>query len=66
MNKKGIGSPRVPHPAGPYTPGIVIRDCIFVSGQRPQDPETGFLGLPPSNVWVGRYVVVPSARSISG
>ena len=36
-------SPDLPTPAGPYSPGIVAGNFVFVSGQAGRDPSTGVL-----------------------
>ena len=36
-------SPELPTPAGPYSPGIVAGNFVFVSGQAGRDPATGVL-----------------------
>lgn len=41
--KKEIRTDKAPSPAGPYSQGIVAGDYIFVAGQRPVDPETGYI-----------------------
>ncbi len=38
--KRAVVTDKAPAPAGPYTPGLVTGDFIFVSGQGPFDPET--------------------------
>lgn len=32
-----------PAPAGPYSQAIIANGFIFVAGQRPQDPTTGYI-----------------------
>lgn len=41
--KKEIKTLEAPSPAGPYSQAIVADKFVFVAGQRPQDPETGFI-----------------------
>ena len=36
----------LPAPVGPYSPGMVFGNLIFVSGQAGRDPETGALAGP--------------------
>ena len=43
MNKTEIRTSNAPSPAGPYSQGIVAGDYIFVAGQRPVDPKTGYI-----------------------
>ncbi|PYO27189.1 MAG: deaminase [Candidatus Rokuibacteriota bacterium] len=38
-----IQTPRAPKPIGPYSPGIIDVDFVFVSGQGSIDPATGTL-----------------------
>ncbi len=38
--KKAVINPLAPKPIGPYTPGILVGDTLFVSGHVPIDPET--------------------------
>ena len=38
-----VTSPELPTPAGPYSPGIVAGNFVFVSGQAGRDPATGVL-----------------------
>ncbi len=38
--KKAVTNPSAPKPIGPYTPGILVGDTLFVSGHVPIDPET--------------------------
>lgn len=43
MNKTEIKTENAPSPAGPYSQGIVAGDFVFVAGQRPVDPKTGYI-----------------------
>jgi 2-iminobutanoate/2-iminopropanoate deaminase len=43
--RKPIQTDKAPKPIGPYSPGIVEGDFLFVSGQGPIDPATGTLEL---------------------
>ena len=36
-----ISSDKVPAPAGPYSPGLIVGEWIFLSGQGGFDPNTG-------------------------
>ncbi|MGH9640751.1 MAG: RidA family protein [Bryobacteraceae bacterium] len=38
-----VTSPRVPKPAGPYSPAVRANGMVFVSGQIAVDPRTGIL-----------------------
>jgi 2-iminobutanoate/2-iminopropanoate deaminase len=38
-----VSSPALPTPAGPYSPGIVAGNFVFVSGQAGRNPDTGVL-----------------------
>jgi 2-iminobutanoate/2-iminopropanoate deaminase len=38
-----VSSPSLPTPAGPYSPGVVAGNLVFVSGQAGRDPSTGLL-----------------------
>jgi 2-iminobutanoate/2-iminopropanoate deaminase len=40
---KPVSSPQLPTPAGPYSPGIVAGNFVFVSGQAGRHPDTGAL-----------------------
>ena len=44
MERTPITSDAVPRPAGPYSPGLVVGDLVFLAGQGGSDPETGTLG----------------------
>ncbi len=39
-----ITSPSLPTPVGPYSPGVIFGNLVFVSGQAGRDPATGALG----------------------
>jgi 2-iminobutanoate/2-iminopropanoate deaminase len=41
VSQKAITSDKAPAPVGPYSPAIVWKDLIFISGQGPLDPATG-------------------------
>ena len=41
--KKSIFASNAPKPVGAYSPGILIGNTLFVSGQVPLDPTTGIL-----------------------
>ncbi|HXW04672.1 MAG TPA: Rid family detoxifying hydrolase [Vicinamibacterales bacterium] len=36
-----VTAPQLPSPVGPYSPGIVVGNLLFVSGQGGRDPQTG-------------------------
>jgi 2-iminobutanoate/2-iminopropanoate deaminase len=38
-----VSAPELPKPVGPYSPGVVLGDLVFVSGQGAVDPRTGKL-----------------------
>jgi 2-iminobutanoate/2-iminopropanoate deaminase len=38
-----VTSPALPTPAGPYSPGVIAGNFVFVSGQAGRDPATGQL-----------------------
>jgi 2-iminobutanoate/2-iminopropanoate deaminase len=38
-----VVAPDLPKPVGPYSPGIILGDLVFVSGQGAADPKTGKL-----------------------
>jgi 2-iminobutanoate/2-iminopropanoate deaminase len=38
-----VTTTELPTPAGPYSPGIVVGNLVFVSGQAGRDPRTGHL-----------------------
>ena len=38
-----VSSPALPTPAGPYSPGVIAGNLVFVSGQAGRDPSTGVL-----------------------
>jgi 2-iminobutanoate/2-iminopropanoate deaminase len=35
-----VTAPNLPPPAGPYSPGMVVGNLVFVSGQAGRDPRT--------------------------
>lgn len=41
--KEIVSSPRLPKPAGPYSPAVRAKGLVFISGQIPLDPQTGAL-----------------------
>ena len=43
ISPRPVTSPELPTPAGPYSPGIVAGNFVFVSGQAGRDPATGVL-----------------------
>jgi 2-iminobutanoate/2-iminopropanoate deaminase len=38
-----VTAAKLPAPVGPYTPGIIVGNLVFVSGQAGRDPHTGHL-----------------------
>jgi len=38
-----VTSPSLPKPAGPYSPGVIYENLLFVSGQGAVDPASGQL-----------------------
>ncbi len=42
-DKTELKTEHAPQPAGPYSQGIAAGDFVFVAGQRPVDPETGYI-----------------------
>jgi 2-iminobutanoate/2-iminopropanoate deaminase len=36
-----VSAVQLPSPVGPYSPGIVVGNLVFVSGQAGRDPNTG-------------------------
>jgi 2-iminobutanoate/2-iminopropanoate deaminase len=38
-----VTAKNLPSPVGPYSPGVVVGDLVFVSGQAGRDPSTGRL-----------------------
>ncbi len=61
MNKTQIKTDKAPKPAGPYSQGIVAGDFIFVAGQRPVDPETGYI---PDDIQGQTRQVIKNIQSI--
>src|SRR5215470_15074071 len=43
MQLKPVTSANLPSPVGPYSPGIVVGNLVFVSGQAGREPGTGRL-----------------------
>ena len=43
---KPVTSANLPSPVGPYSPGVVLGNLVFVSGQAGRDPATGALAGP--------------------
>jgi 2-iminobutanoate/2-iminopropanoate deaminase len=41
-----VTSPRLPTPAGPYSPATIVGNLVFVSGQGGRDPSTNQLAGP--------------------
>jgi 2-iminobutanoate/2-iminopropanoate deaminase len=41
-----VTSARLPSPVGPYSPGMVLGNLVFVSGQAGRDPATGRIAGP--------------------
>ena len=39
-----VSSPNLPAPVGPYSPGMIVGNLVFVSGQAGREPATGALG----------------------
>lgn len=39
-----VTSRNLPAPVGPYSPGMIVGNLVFVSGQAGRDPATGALG----------------------
>jgi len=60
-NKIEIKTDKAPFPAGPYSQGIVHGDYVFISGQRPQDPVTGFIS---DNIQDQTRAVITNIQSI--
>jgi 2-iminobutanoate/2-iminopropanoate deaminase len=42
-NVRPVTAEGLPAPVGPYSPGVVFQDLVFVSGQGATDPATGRL-----------------------
>jgi|SRR5579872_6293944 len=40
---QAVGAHNVPAPVGPYSPGMIVGNLVFVSGQAGRDPATGRL-----------------------
>jgi 2-iminobutanoate/2-iminopropanoate deaminase len=41
-----VTSAALPHPVGPYAPGMIFDRLVFVSGQGATDPATGLIAGP--------------------
>ena len=41
MEKKAVWPKKGPKPVGPYSPAVIFKDLVFVSGQGPVDRTTG-------------------------
>src|SRR4029450_11459664 len=41
---QAVTSANLPTPVGPYSPGVVVGNLVFVSGQAGREPGTGGLG----------------------
>jgi 2-iminobutanoate/2-iminopropanoate deaminase len=39
-----VTSANLPSPVGPYSPGVIVGNLVFVSGQAGREPGTGRLG----------------------
>ena len=39
-----VTSSNLPSPVGPYSPGVIVGNLVFVSGQAGREPATGALG----------------------
>ena len=39
-----VSSRNLPTPVGPYSPGMIVGNLVFVSGQAGREPATGALG----------------------
>ena len=59
--KKEIRTENAPAPAGPYSQAIVAGDYIFVAGQRPVDPKTGYI---PEDIQGQTRQVIENIKSI--
>jgi 2-iminobutanoate/2-iminopropanoate deaminase len=40
---QAVGAQNLPTPVGPYSPGMIVGNLVFVSGQAGRDPTTGRL-----------------------
>jgi 2-iminobutanoate/2-iminopropanoate deaminase len=40
---QAVGAQNLPTPVGPYSPGMIVGNLVFVSGQAGRDPATGRL-----------------------
>lgn len=43
MSHRAVHAANLPHPVGPYSPGVGFDKLVFVSGQGATDPATGQL-----------------------
>lgn len=43
---QSVSATNLPSPVGPYSPGVVVGDLVFVSGQAGRDPATGRIAGP--------------------
>lgn len=46
LNHRPVQSEKLPKPAGPYSPGVILEKLVFVSGQGANDPATGKMAGP--------------------
>jgi 2-iminobutanoate/2-iminopropanoate deaminase len=59
--KEPVKTSSAPSPAGPYSQAIVAGGFIFVSGQRPADPETGHI---PDGVSAQTHQVMKNIQAV--
>jgi 2-iminobutanoate/2-iminopropanoate deaminase len=43
MSMQRVTAANLPPPVGPYSPGIIVGNLVFVSGQAGRNPQTGSL-----------------------
>jgi 2-iminobutanoate/2-iminopropanoate deaminase len=43
IQPRPVSAANLPAPVGPYSPGVVVANLVFVSGQAGRDPRTGHL-----------------------